>query len=656
MKWFILLTCALFTSLGSAEPAETEDNVVILLGRRKEATDARATGRSVTIKPDDASRFDTITHLKRESSVIAPETGRPSPSGFVVPRIRGQDTKLTDVYVDDVLLQDPYSSLPLIEDLDLRAFGELEIHQGLAPVDVPGLNPIGTLRYRMRTVRASSATIGLQSGVPLIWSLGVYHAAEEGTVKDARLYVRDHRTDGRYLYYSDEGTPYNTDDDTLLIRENNDQRSLQAVPFLRYRKGPYKVQGLSWVYRGNRGLASSSAAVPSSAREASNGYLVQAQVSRDFLALGILDETTLGFNATTTRDHRGVTDPEKTFLVTADASDLTVASRRFGLTAQTRVRSTEVFSSAENGTATVNAWLGARRAHQLERRSTQGSLGMRVRPLALWTIEAKTAGRSQHDHRLSALEPGDQTRSANALGVATSVADNAWGLYLQWGRAKRLPSLLESYGDGSALQPNLKLVPEALVHRELGAFLKGSTFDWRLGTAMYRDLVDDKIVIIPVMANASKALNRAHTEITGIDLRGEVAFGRTALYLSQSWLSAYDRSDEQGSLLPGIPQRVVVAEVEQKLGTFTARWLARYRSVIYRDLENSIELPGAILHDAYFDYSYSRLRLGLAIRNVFDILSVPITTPTSDGETSYSDYAGAPLPGRQYLASLSYSI
>ena len=77
------------------EPADA----IIVIGHRHEAQRQQQIGQSVIITPSAATRFDSLTHLKRESSFIVSETGHISPSGFALPKIRGQDIKLTEVYL-----------------------------------------------------------------------------------------------------------------------------------------------------------------------------------------------------------------------------------------------------------------------------------------------------------------------------------------------------------------------------------------------------------------------------------------------------------------------------------------------------------------------------------------------------------------------------
>jgi TonB dependent receptor len=682
-KILLMLVAAIFasgTSFGDFSESPDPDNTVVITGRHKEATMQRQNGQSILIKPNDASRFDTLTHLKRESSMSMPETGRISPSGFVVPKVRGQDASLTDVYVEDVLLQDPYSGLPLVEDIDLRAFGSLEIHQGVPPADVMGLNPIGTLRYRFQPTKQNSATTGLRGGVPFglsTWWLGIYHGESSDVgpeiMSDARLYLRSHQTNGRYSYYSDEGSPYNERDDTVRRRVNNDQRSSQAVPLLRYQVGSYRFQCLGWIYRAERGLATLSAVVPSSARENADGHLGHLQAARDFSNIGIFKDASLSLGVTDTRDLRDVSDPGRIFLGSAEQSKMRVQSRRVQLQGKGTIGVTSFFVGGDAGSTAVDNHLGNRLAVDLKRQSDNASVGVRVDPQSIWVVELKAAKRVHVDHLsgdggLIVLEGEDirskKVASSNAFGGSLALGREDIGGYVQSAIATRLPSLIEEFGNGSSIRPNGALSPESIHHHEIGAFAKGLTGRWRLGLAGYEDVTENKIVFVPVLANGVKAKNVRQTAIKGVDVRAEAGVGDTSVYISYSRLFPYDKTRGGRKILPGIAEHIFVGELEERLREFTVRWLARYRSTIYRDLGNSVELPGAWINDASLDYhggvvSKDDLRVGLSVRNVFDVTSVEISAPDtkgSRGRTAFSDVSGYPLPGRQWILSLTFTI
>jgi hypothetical protein len=640
---------------------------IVIRGKRRESSESRRSGHTLVVRPQDASRFDTQTHLRRESSLVAPETGRISASGFLVPKIRGQEVKYTDVYLEDTLLQDPYSGLPLLEDLDLRAFGTLELHQGISPPEVSGINPTGSMRYRFREARASSNSSGVQVGDiygQSLWNLSSFYEPSSGKETHARLYVRHHHTRGTYPYYSDEGTPFNVSDDRIRERENNDQRSWQVVPFVRKQWGPTRVQAFGWVYQAERGLPSLSAVVPSSAREQPSGGLATLQIEREISANSFLSHGKIGIAITESRDRRKLDDPGKTFLSLAAAGDMQVKSRRVLLQSTLAFGAADLFCSVESTATGVKNRLDRRLVVDLERRHSVYSLGMRLSPVPLFSVELKTLRREQRDSGEDKDQASLPLRSTPAASACFAIGDEQGSVYVQTAYVARSPSLGEEFGDGGGIKANRELSPEASHHREIGGAVKSREDSWRLGVSAYEDTTENKIVLVPVLANAFKALNVRKTIVRGYDLRGEVAWTSTSLYANYSRLFPYDITRDKRLILPGVAAHIWAAEAEQRWGDFTCRWLARYRSALFRDLSNALELPGAWTHDASCDYktkvwAQNELRVGISVRNLFNLMSVEIRAPDTErsvGRTAFSDVAGAPLPGRQWLLSLELRI
>jgi hypothetical protein len=211
----------------------------------------------LVIRPDDPSRFDTAAQLRQDASLAVPETGRISASGFALPRVRGEDVRFTEVYVEGMLLQDPYSGLPLVDELDLRAFGILVVHEGVPPPELASAGPIGVLDYRVAPAKAGTllgATVGQPYGVAG-WALST-DATAGPDPWSFRVYARRHVTDGKYRYYDDHGTPYNTDDDTYRIRQDNQRQSSQILPVV---AGPLlggRLTALALAQSSNTGLPS----------------------------------------------------------------------------------------------------------------------------------------------------------------------------------------------------------------------------------------------------------------------------------------------------------------------------------------------------------------------------------------------------------------
>ena len=651
---------------------ESSDNTVIVVGRRNESTPLPVIGHGTEVEPTDASRFTTIAHIKRDSSVIAPETGRISASGFVVPSFRGQDSRLTDVYADDLLIQDPYTGLPVAEDIDLRAFGILDLYFGVAPLDIPGTNPIGTVRYRSRPITETRRQVGQQIGRPFgaaTWGFVALHS-DQGIRFEPRVYGRLHTTDGRYPYYDDNGTPYNEDDDRISQRENNDRRSYLLMPRATAAVGLWQLSGIGLLRSSQAGIPGRGIAV-SNAHDSYRGAIGGLDVKRELGAAGPFSSSVFSAAMGTHWDERSSVDPGGKVLVVADESKLQIRTNRAGM---------KLFSTGDwlsqsidlRGSDTrVQQLYGERESAQLRRRGLEGTIGLGLTPFRLWKIELKKSLRQHLDqkggmtNKFEAVPTETQSEQASGQSAAVGlVAPRLPSPYVQYARTERLPSLLEQFGDGASVRPADDLTAETTTHREFGVAWKDIFKGLKLGFSRFEDETSDKVIFVPAFASGSKALNVRRTRIQGEEFRADwLLLADTELHFGMSRLGAFDETRDEGKRLPGVPDRIVVIDGLQRWAGTNLRWMARYRSEVFRDLENTVISPGAWIHDANVDRSFSlgasdwaMIDAGVSVQNVFDVNSTPVEAPGSPenrGRTGWGDVQGYPLPGRQWVASLA---
>ncbi|RZA23423.1 MAG: hypothetical protein EOP10_12800 [Proteobacteria bacterium] len=612
--------------------------------------------QSVLIQPEEASRFDAETQLRLESSLTFIETGRISPSGFIIPKIRAQDSKLTDVYLDNIILSDPYSGLPLVEDLDLRAFGSMELHQGVSPYNVPSSNPVGVLRYRFRNVSKSRATLGAVTGSPYghsLWGNAVYKSEDQ----ELRLYGRTHQTSGRYRYYSDQGTPYNSRDDKEKTRANNDQRSNQLLPVYRQDLGPFTLQALAWWHEANRAIASGSTTLSSTARDKSKGWLGDLSLTHDADDIGPISHSQWTVHVGRKEDERLTNDPQRLVLNSVPSAATNIKSNRQGLLGELDFGTIKTHFTLEEAQSEIEQSYDTILSNALDRSNESVIFAAAYTPLPKLLIEGKLSSHRQWDKSSvksgivlsEEQESGKRYRFARAESLSAAYGEDL-GLYAQIARSRRLPSLYEEFGNGSTVRPNSELKPEMLFHRELGLFSKWKFL--RLGATYYLDQTDEKIVVIPILASASKALNVAKTRIAGTDLEAIVTFDETTLTAKGSAQSAKDRSLRKERRLPGTPEKVWLGEWRQSwTKTFITHINGRYRSEVYRDFASSVKIPELVTYDMNLDYSWSQFELGLAVRNLLNTKDTEVESGSSHGRTAASDVAGQPLPGRQWVLS-----
>lgn len=618
-------------------------NTVTVVGRRQEAGREDRPGKSLVIRPEDPTRFDTKAQLSREASLALPETGRVTAQGFAVPRVRGQDTRLTEVYVEDLLLQDPYSGLPLVDEIDLRAFGELAVYQGASPVTLPTLNSIGVVQYRVRP--GVKPALGLTAGRP--YGVSSWGLARGG---DLRAYARRHVTDGRYDYYSDNGTPYNAADDGHETRENNHRSSTQFMIYDHTKIAEdARVKALALSQESRTGLPALNANLSSLAEQEASSRLANVHFERDVGA------KTFVLKASGHEDQRRTSDPTHGVFSAQEGSGFRSSAGSLGVAFDWNPDSalTRLSYDREESRARVTADEETR--VKVRRGTDKVALGTAVTLPANLKIEAKAMVLTLDDR--FGEERRRTTTSGGSLAVEFGVPFVS--LYAQAGLNRRAPSLLEEFGDGGSVLPAGDLGPERGEHLELGATMGA------LGFGVFQDETKDRITLAPALAGTIRAQNVGKTRVRGVEANAEHVADSTRVFATFALLHALDLTKEASPrVLPFVAERQATAGIEQRVSRVTLREASRYQGEVYRDLANSIVVPAYVVHDLSADASFvveetREFAVGLALLNATNVQKLAISSPgteANDGSTSYSDVTGYALPGRQWRLTTSITF
>ncbi len=650
---------------GPAAAISPASPIIDVYGYRRERVAPERPGQSVTIRPEDPSRFDTTAQLTRDSALAVPETGRITAGGFALPRIRGQDLRLTEIWVEDFQLADPFTGLPLVDELDLRAFGELSLHQGVTPPELATVSPAGVVQYRLRPVSASRLTLGSAFGKPFGHSLYILgESLQRGVAPErphdqqvfsARAYARQHRTDGRYSYYDDAATPYASGDDRTLTRESNDRLSRAALPAVRYAAGADEVRAMALWQDAGGGLPAPSSRVPSRAEQKATANFASLRWRRAFAT----DSAELAL--TTGEDQRRATDLDGSVLGERGEHRVKVETRRVAARGRWHRDRHDTYLDVEGARARVKTRGSGDDLGALERRSERVYVGSAVQlPFSL-LVEAKAEARRLVDRRtangtaplksIDAVDARERHRTRDAFGgsLALGWLGGAFAPYAQAAALDRPPTLLEEYGDGSGVRASPGIAAEKARHLEIGLRAGGLT------AAIFLDTTTDRIVLIPSLGQTVRAQNVGVARVRGGTVAYEGRFGRTEPFVGGTLLEPLDRTlPDRPRVLPGVAEKQAALGVAQGAGKATVRWTSRYRSRVFRDARNEIETPASWQHDLAVDAStavaHVTLRYGLLVANLTNVTSAKVAARgehQDEGVTGVADYAGAPLPGRQ---------
>jgi hypothetical protein len=637
-------------------------------------------GRQRLVLPDDLSSWDIQTHLKQDSSFLLKPTGHLSSTGYSVPRIRGQDSQLTDIYLETIRLFDPYTGLPLAAELDLRAFGAVEITKGLAATQVSSVNPVGGLRYRyLPLMEPQQTTVGVDVGRPFglsLWGLwrGRQESATNTDYSETRIFTRWHKTDGEYSYYDDAATPYNKADDAIRQRRQNGRRSFQIMPVYRLEQDNQAWTIVGWWQTIDQEQPSLNQLRPSQARQQTAFGLGAVAWERELAPMGGWLPSLLTAQVRVSRENRRFEDPTQVFLGDASQQRMQVLAGEGLLGLEWQQQSLPSYyhrlemSWGENRTEIRD---DADLDLELTRSQQRLYLGGWQQLADRWRWNYKLLTELQRDgfpkQGIDQVRAwGEQSqRQRRSLGWSLGFHYEpvaALEFYAQAGVYERLPTLLEEFGNGGRVAGNPNLQPESVEHRELGAVWGQTGGQWQLELAFFADQMQDKIVFIPKFENASVATNLAKTAIRGIEFAGQTRWSSWLAGLSATWLEPLDLTvPGQRYLIPGIPRQLISLHTSLYIEDWTLRVAARQQGRVYRDRLNSKQVPPARIIDAALDYHWStewgNWQVGLRAENLTDVTSIPVATQGGEvaqqGRLPYSSLTGQPLPGRHFKGMIA---
>lgn len=685
---FLVLCCSLARPgfAGSEVPRDFMPERLEVLGSRLDFASQKHGGQRQIIVPENYSLYDAKRHLQQESSFLIEETSQLSSTGFAVPRVRGQNIELTEVYLEDIHLFDAYSGLPVFAELDLRAFGALEITKGLPPAMLNSLNPIGALRYRLLPDQGGKHAIGIDLGQPYgssIW--GKTHSSYSWAADrdfELRLFSRWHHSQGRFAFYDHRGTPYNEADDRIAIREQNARRSLQVLPVASWQRGADSFHLIGWWQRIYQQMPAINTSRPSRAYEEIDfnfaAFAWQHRWQHNKLYLPDRMQWLLRWE----NQDRMFVDPTGIFLGKDSRSSTQVAQNNGALSLEWTHGPLASYHKLEAQLATAKIELTDYddidlKLARLQKRLYWGavwpitpSLTLTHKVNKLWHQDEFPRQESTQHRALGLHKHRRQAAEGGGLALQWAISQDL-KLYSQFSAFERPPTILEEFGNGGSVAGNPVIKPEKLRHQEAG-------LEWTRGAlqsylALFRDELKNKIVFVPKYENAMIASNIARSRIQGMELGGRWYVGAHLEFtLGSTLLQPYNITNPSLHLmLPGIPKRTSTASIGWKRQGYNIQFWARQQGEFYRDQLNGRRVPESLILDLSGDFNFAELFEGQShllqslvlswqLNNIMDVKSLAVSNKggelSQSGRIPLSSYDGAPQPGRHYKLALTASF
>lgn len=586
---------------------------------------------------------------------------------FTTMAIRGSSAQQVTVLLDGVPLNQASSGVVDLSTIPLRSVERIEVFRGFAPLRLRG-SAIGGV-VNVVTKRPGPEPVH-EAGL----SYGSFQTYEGSASSVGRAGPGEYvlagslsGSEGDFEFVDDNGTRVNPGDDTETKRRNNDFRAasllakyaLEPLPGLRLEVSNDffdKQQGVP-------GIASNQS---ENARLDTRRDVFNLRAGTQGLGWEAWDgEVNLHGRYERTRFR----DPEGEIGI--GRQDNTNETREWGLDGHGR------YYRGEHQTLSVLAAYRRERFESRDELASGGTLKSEPQKRSVWQfgLEDELAWRDRRllltpqllytylDNDFGGDLPGFPGKEAGAgsddfLGYQFGAKYQVTGwlsLRANAGRAYRVPTLNELFGDRGTVVGNPGLKPERAFNWDVG--LGAEVWDLRLGSltfgraflelAYFSSDTDDLILFEQVSQRTIRPVNISKARVQGVELNAALTlFEGLRLSGNYTYQHTRNRSDIpflRGNRLPGRPAHQAFARAEYRV-----RWLKPFYEFNY--------LADNFLDRANFEKADSRRihNLGLSL---YPRPGWAVTAEVKNlTDEQVADVLGFPLPGRSYMATAHLSF
>ncbi len=223
--------------------------------------------------------------------------------------------------------------------------------------------------------------------------------------------------------------------------------------------------------------------------------------------------------------------------------------------------------------------------------------------------------------------------------------DSRYGGNVSFGRFVRTPQLMELYGVHPGMLSNPDLKDESALRFEVGGYYMIPKSNTAIRATYFETDVENGIYWL-VSGGFSKPQNIGKSHVRGFEAELESKPRKwLSVILRATFQDAKDESKEKyytGKKLPNEPARSYYAEARFDLPYhLDLTWTSEYRTEIFDDRANRIKQPAVDLHHVSLGFApFEKTRLFFSLRNLTD-------------ETYRNPYIPFPTPGREYKLTLT---
>ena len=573
-----------------------------------------------------------------------------------VPSLRGSSGAQVRFFLDGMPLNDAQNGVAgLATGFPWTGWTAIEVHRGVVPTGLGGIGGAGAVNFLTRNqdegvdFLARAGSFGELGG-----RIGAGLTNDSGT-RSAVFLVHGLRADNDYSYLDHNQTFYNSDDDTVRIRDNAwiDQWGVW---------GAGKVETGSLVSRLTLGHDRRDGGRPGPVGNLSPNTTVRYERTDGQLHLD-LNGGLLQLNLSGGRNEEYLYDPEGEVGFGPPGTDRSVSSDLLGRLAWAPELVTGLLflqTGIESRRQRQQDWYPGQEEPRREKQ-TLSAFATATVDLAHGKFQVAPGWRWQRtsdDFPPVPLYPWvpeeeavQHTRDdvSPSLGLVWAPIPEKLFLESHAARTVRQPTWVELFGHRGGIDGNRELRPEDISSADLAVSYRSRRGGFSGRLAGFYAETDDKIIFIQNSQRTSKAINAGRTRTQGVEC--ELAAGLPAkmmltgnfTYQNAEDLGGLD-SDYQGNKLPFLPDVEVQARLKWRPPNWSVWVEVAYLGPNYRDRANTElnKAPARTLLNLGLSRDWHPGWLGLA--GVFSLIAEVVNLT----DNAVYDVEGFPLPGRSW--------
>lgn len=675
----------------NARPIELPPIEVEEKRREPGSAEAEDTAFSTTLdaEPGAVEGLDVAGLLSRSVGVHVRRTGGFGDFSSVL--IRGASADQVSVFLDGVRLSTGPGSVVDLSMFPLLTISRVEVFRGYAPAEL-GSEAVGG------AINLVVSRPGGQSSTRLLGGLGSFGYGQLGIARaDSRgslsysVNLGLQSWVGDFTYFSDNGTPYNLDDDRTVRRQNNEAFVLSTVGFLRWRPSKLlRVSILESFALKQKGLAGLGhvQALETDLEATHNLFSIKVE-RRRFLhprvdAMARLSgqlfrqrfKDPAGELGLSTQNQLDTTWSASLLARLSWSPDL---HNLLALIPEWKVESYhgEDPGRKSDGMSSLPRSRRYRFAASLRDRILLASERIRLTPVVRFdAIYDDVSGTSSGGSPLFDTHHHFVSPRLGARVRITHSVDHAVDMKANVGRYFRPPSLFELFGNQGTARGNPELRPETGVAADAGItaklrrplpilsslFLEGVFFG-RYSKHLIKWVQNSQRTAVAKNLDRASALGVEATVGSTLELPADISARAHASYTLLWTKNLTDQPLLEGNRLPGRPLHELDGRLEmrwrhRKLG-ISAHYSVRHVSKSFLDEANLfLPVPTRTLHDAGVTVSpwHEELTVAATFKNIANVRvekqRAPAFTGLSTIPRPLADFGGYPLPGWSFLLTL----